>query len=141
MLQWVKPLTLDLGSGHDLRVLISSPSLGFSLCMLGILSLSPSTLHTLSPPLSCSLSLFLPEINIFFKNQKRKPEMDSPLSPATLSTTCSLLLRTKGDAWWIEKVRPRKRLLWWELKSGRDGFWDGRSHILKLFLMEKHPLG
>ena len=31
--QWVKYLTLDFGSGHDLRVVRSSPTLGYALGM------------------------------------------------------------------------------------------------------------
>ena len=31
MAQWVKHLTLDLGSGHDLSVVRSSPALGTTL--------------------------------------------------------------------------------------------------------------
>ena len=45
MAQWVKPLTLDFGSDHDLRVVKSSPALGSMLSWKfagGFLSLSSS---------------------------------------------------------------------------------------------------
>ena len=57
MAQWVKCLTLDLGSGHDLTVCEIKPTLGSGLTasLLGILSL-PLSLSSPSPHVS---TLFL----------------------------------------------------------------------------------
>ena len=61
MAQSVDYLTLDFDSGHDLRVLGSSPMSGSIVSMeFGIASLSPSApthAHILSPSLPLSLTL------------------------------------------------------------------------------------
>ena len=54
MAQLVEHLTLDFGSGHDPRVLVSSPALGCALNvgLCEILSLSPSAPPLPAPALS-----------------------------------------------------------------------------------------
>jgi len=54
--QSVKHLTLDLGSGHDLRVLVSSPTSGSVLSGESACDLSPSP-SALPPGHALSLSL------------------------------------------------------------------------------------
>ena len=59
VVQLVKRLTLDFGSGHDLTICEFEPHIGFQVTvwsLLGILSLSPSLSLLLSLSLSLSLS-------------------------------------------------------------------------------------
>ena len=64
MAQWVKQMTLDFGSGHDLRVLEWSPT--WALCSVGsqIENFSPSPSP---PPPAYALSSKLKYIYIFKK--------------------------------------------------------------------------
>lgn len=48
MSQWVKPLTLDLGSGSDLGAVGSSPALGSALGAESASPSAPSPAHALS---------------------------------------------------------------------------------------------